>query len=380
MRRSFLRSLSSPQSPTPLLSLRRISSLRVPWHKDPVLDAAIDRDKNYQLCSRVVREVLLEPNQSIALRYLEKRRERLRLKLRITTFLDWYPNLLEVYSDRIKPTSPLVPFLRPSQPLLSFLSHEADVRSRNEPLVLAKLCKLLMISKDRAIPVEKLIEVRRLFGFPEDLLTSLIPRHPELVQESNGHLHLVSWNESYAKSVIQLKADEESEVIGIRVRPNFKMKLPNGFNLKKEMQEWVRDWLELPYVSPYSDASELSTASQEMEKRNIAVLHEFLSLTIQKRAPVASIGKFCSEFRLSNAFSNAFTRHPGILYVSLKGGIKTAMLREAYGKDGTLLDRDPFLEVMERFADLVDEGHREYLENLKRTKQDLQTESQMGRS
>ncbi|KAF3321288.1 protein ROOT PRIMORDIUM DEFECTIVE 1 [Carex littledalei] len=156
-----------------------------------------------------------------------------------------------------------------------------------------------MISKDRVIPVGKIVEVRQLFGFPDGLLTSLVPRNPELVRESNGYLHLVSWNESYAKSVIQLRADEESEVIGIRIRPNFKLKLPKGLNLNKEMREWVWDWLELPYVSPYSDVSELSTASREMEKRDIAVLHEFLSLTIQKQAPVDTIGKFCSVFRLS---------------------------------------------------------------------------------
>ncbi|XP_078149228.1 ubiquitin carboxyl-terminal hydrolase family protein [Carex rostrata] len=376
MRHSLVGSLS-PHQLHSFFSLRQISSLKVPWYKDPVLDSAIDRDKDHHLVSRVVREVLLEPNQCIALRYLEKRRERLRLKIRVTTFLDWYPNLLEVYPDRIKPTSSPVPFLRPSQPLLSFLSRESEIRSMNEPLVLAKLCKLLMISKDRAIPMGKIVDVRQLFGFPDDLLTSFVPRHPELVQESNGYLHLVSWNESYAKSVIQLRADEESEAIGIRVRPNFTLKLPKGFNLKKEMREWVWDWLELPYVSPYSDVSELSTASREMEKRNIAVLHEFLSLTIQKRAPVDTIGKFCSEFRLSNAFSNAFTRHPGIFYVSLKGGIKTAMLREAYGEDGTLLERDPFLDAMKRFADLVDEGHREYLEGLKRKKQDLQRELEL---
>ncbi|KAJ4769475.1 Ubiquitin carboxyl-terminal hydrolase family protein [Rhynchospora pubera] len=368
MRHSLLPSVSQSQLHS-LLGLRHISSLKVPWRKDPALDAAIDRDKHHHLCHRVVREVLHEPNKCISLRYLEKRRERLRLNLRVRTFLDWYPNLLELYPDRIKPNSSPVPFLRPSQSLLSFLSRESDIRSRNEPLVLAKLCKLLMISKDRAIPVEKILEVRRLFGFPEDLVDSLVPRYPELVRESNGHIHLVSWNESFAKSVIEQRADEESEVIGVRVRPNFSLKLPKGFNLKKEMREWVRDWLELPYVSPYSDASELSTASREMEKRNIAVLHEFLSLTIQKRAPVPTIGKFCSEFRLSNAFSNAFTRHPGIFYVSLKGGIKTAMLREAYGEDGVLLERDPLLEVMVRFGELVDEGNREYLDGLKREKQ-----------
>ena len=81
---------------------------------------------------------------------------------------------------------------------------------------------------------------------------------------------------------------------------------------------------------------------------------------------VPIIGKFCAEYRLPNEFANAFTRHPGIFYVSLKGGIKTAVLREAYDQNGVLVDRDPMLELKERFVAIMEEGHKQYLEDLNR--------------
>lgn len=48
--------------------------------------------------------------------------------------------------------------------------------------------------------------------------------------------------------------------------------------------------------------------------------------------------------------------------------MKTAMLREAYDK-GELVDRDPLLEIRNAFVELLDEGHREWLEGL-RTKRE----------
>jgi hypothetical protein len=90
------------------------------------------------------------------------------------------------------------------------------------------------------------------------------------------------------------------------------------------------------------------------------------------------IAKFCDEYRLPNAFANAFTRHPGIFYVSLKGGIKTAVLREAYDEKGELVDRDPLLELKERFVAIMEEGHKKYLEDLKRKREALQKEREVA--
>ena len=65
---------------------------------------------------------------------------------------------------------------------------------------------------------------------------------------------------------------------------------------------------------------------------HVGVFHELLSLSLHKRIPVPILGKFCDEYRFSNAFSTTFTRHSGIFYLSLKGGIETAVLRgKPYG-------------------------------------------------
>lgn len=346
------------------------------WRKDQKLDQAIENDKQYKLCARVVKEVLNEPGQVIPLRYLEKRRERLRLNVKVKTFLNRYPGLFYTYYDRIKPKSDAVLFLRPSDRLRDFLEEERKMYDNNEELLVAKLCKLLMMSKDKVLSVDKLVHVKREFGFPNDFLVKLVPRYPNYFKlvgcpgEGQSFLELESWNPEFAKSVIQLRAEEEAKLTGIPVRPNFNVKLPPGVFLRKEMREWVRDWLELDYISPYEDVSSLDQSSQEMEKRTVGVFHELLSLSIFKRIPVPILGKFSDEYRFSNAFSSAFTRHSGIFYLSLKGGIKTAMLREAY-RHSELIDRDPLLEIKERFVELLEKGKHEWTEQLRLQREEV---------
>lgn len=365
--------ISNPKTPPIYFLLQftaSISSLKVIWRKDQKLDQAIENDKKWRLCARVVREVLNEPGQVIPLRYLEKRRERLRLPVKVEAFLTQNPGLFDTYMDRIRPKSDLVPFLRASDRLNRFLEEEKMIFRENEPLIVAKLCKLLMMAKDRVVSADKFVEVKREFGFPNDFLVTLVSKYPEYFRlhgtpgEGKSFLELVSWNKEFAKSVIEKRAEEESRLMGINVRPAFVWKLPPGFFIKKEMREWVRDWMELPYFSPYEDVSHLDPASREMEKRMVGVFHELLSLSIYKRVPLPILGKFCEDYRYSNAFSNVFTRHSGIFYMSLKGGIQTAMLREAY-KGDELVDRDPLIEIKNKFVELLDEGWQQRTEQLR---------------
>lgn len=350
-----------------------MSNLKVVRRKDPKLDQAIENDKKWRLCYRVAREVLNEPGQVIPLRYLDKRRERLRLPFKVEAFLAQNPGLFDVYKDRIRPKSDLVSFLRPSDRLNRFLEEEKLIYRENEPLIVEKLCKLLMMSKSRFICADKLVEVKREFGFPNDFLVTLVPSYPQYFRlvtpgEGRSYLALVSRNEEFAKSVIERRAEEESRLMGISVRPAFEWKLPPGFFFKKEMREWVRDWMELPYISPYEDASHLDPASPEMEKRMVGVFHELLSLSIYKRVPVPILGKFGEDFMYSNAFTSVFTRHSGIFYMSLKGGIQTAMLREAY-KGEELVDLDPMLEIKNRFVEMLEEGWRQRAEDLRQRRE-----------
>lgn len=359
-----------------------ISSLKVVWRKDEKLDDAIVNEKQWRLSARVVKQVLNEPGQVIPLRYLEKRRERMRLPVKVKTFLARNPGLFDTYLDRIRPKSEPVPFIRVGDRLQRFLEEEKRIFSENEQLIVAKLCKLLMMAKDKVVSADKLEHVKREFGFPVDFMVNLVPKYPEYFRlvgclgEGKSFLELVSWKPEFAKSAIEKRAEEESNLIGIRVRPSFNVKLPRGFSLRKEMREWVRDWMELPYVSPYEDASDLDQPSREMEKRTVGVFHELLSLSLFKRIPVPILGKFTEEYRFSNAFASVFTRHSGIFYLSLKGGIKTAMLREAY-KGSELIDRDPLLEINDNFVELLAEGHRERIEQLRFQRETVQKDMEM---
>ncbi|GER24808.1 ubiquitin carboxyl-terminal hydrolase family protein [Striga asiatica] len=360
----FRSPIHKPISPHILLQLTAsISSVKVVWRKDHKLDQAIENDKKWRLCARVVREVINEPGRAIPLRYLENRRSRLRLHVKARTFIDQYPGLFDAYKDRVRPNSDPTTFIRPSDRLNRFLEEEKAIYKANEPRAVEKLCKLLMMAKDKVISADKLFEVKRDFGFPDDFLVNLVPKYPEYFRlygepgEGKSFLELVEWNNDFARSVIEKRADDEYEATGIRVRPEFIWKLPPGFFIKREMKEWVKDWMELPYISPYEDISSLGPASPEMEKRMVGVFHELLSLSVHKRVPVDVLGKFCHEYRFSNAFASVFTRHSGIFYMSLKGKIQTAVLREAYKGEG-LVDRDPILEIKDKFIELLNEGQK----------------------
>lgn len=306
----------------------------------------------------------------------------MRSLIKVKTFLDKNPGLFDTYLDRIKPKTEPVRFLRASERLRQFLEEEKRINLENEPLIVEKLCKLLMMSKDKVLSADKLVQVKREFGFPNDFMVNLLPKYPEYLRlvgspgEGKSFLELVSWNPEFSESVIEKRAKEESRLTGIRIRPSFNVKLPAGFFLRKEMREWTRDWMELPYISPYEDASNFDQSSREMEKRTVGVFHELLSLSLFKRVPVPILGKFKEEYRFSNAFSSVFTRHSGIFYMSLKGGIETAMLREAY-KDDELIDRDPLLEIKDKFVELLAEGHRERADQLKLQKEMIRKDMEM---
>ncbi|KAF2314895.1 hypothetical protein GH714_037100 [Hevea brasiliensis] len=113
------------------------------------------------------------------------------------------------------------------------------------------------------------------------------------------------------------------------------------------MTEWVRDWLELDYLSPYVDVSHLDQASPEMEKRAVGVFHELLSLLLFKRIPVPIVGKFSEEYR------------------------------EAY-KDSELINTDPLREIKNRFIELLEAGWQERAEQLKSKREAVVTNMGIG--
>ncbi|KAK4401988.1 protein WHAT'S THIS FACTOR 1, chloroplastic [Sesamum angolense] len=104
-----------------------------------------------------------------------------------------------------------------------------------------------------------------------------------------------------------------------RTRITCSMNLPRGFDLQKRVLEWVDEWQNLPYISPYENAFHLAPNSDQAEKWAVGVIHELLSLLVSKkteRENVFCLGEFWGFERVR--FKKALVHFPGIFYVSNK--------------------------------------------------------------
>ncbi|KAF3525831.1 hypothetical protein F2Q69_00049800 [Brassica cretica] len=277
----------------PLLNhqTRWISSLKVVWKKDTKLDEAIELRQ--------------------ALQPLRSRRQR--------------------SSKRATPSHPpQVPRKAPRETAPQFQSQELR---RDEPFPLRDLPRSdqtevgsRSVHPPRAT-AEKLVHLKRDFGFRNDFLVRLVKKYP-------NYFRLTGLAGEGGK--------EETVRTGVPVRLNFDVKLPSGFFVRKEMREWTRE-----------TTYRLTRMCLVWTKR----------LRRWRDEPLV----------LERVF---FTRHSGIFYLSLKGGIKTAVLREAY-RDEELIDRDPLVAVKEKFLRLLEEGWQERKDRLRKQREQVEKDREI---
>ncbi|KAL0294817.1 UNVERIFIED_CONTAM: protein ROOT PRIMORDIUM defective [Sesamum angustifolium] len=74
-----------------------------------------------------------------------------------------------------------------------------------------------------------------------------------------------------------------------------------------------------------------------MEKRAVGIVHEVLSLTVEKMVEVEKISHFRNWFGIDLNAKDLFLDHPGMFYLSTKGKRHTVFLREAYER-GCLIE------------------------------------------
>lgn len=139
-------------------------------------------------------------------------------------------------------------------------------------------------------------------------------------------------------------------------RYGFKQQFPPGMRLTKIFRSKLKEWQCLPYVGPYEPFDGGVRRSREglkrMEKRAVGIVHEFLSLTVEKMADVEQVSQFRKWFGIDLNIRDLFLDHPGIFYVSTKGKRHTVFLREAYEK-GRLVEPNPIYDSRMKLLELV---------------------------
>ena len=365
-------------------SERLLTTALIKRKKDFKLDSVIQREKKLKRVLKIKEILVKQPGQVMSLRDLGKHRRYLRLtgKKRVIALLNKFPAVFEVYEEGVNSM-----YFRFTPQAKKQYREELKLKKEMEDVAVTKLRKLLMMSIDNSIAIQKIKHIRRDLGLPDDFDKSdFFPRYRQYFKVGTCSLGplliLEEWDQGLAVTALEKAAEdklrarqeleeelarslgeevEEEEAILERSTPRFTKKtlnLPKGQQIKRKDRVKLLKFQEVPAISPYGDKSDLNPATAEAEKAALLVVLELLSLTSDKRILVDHLTHFRRDFKFSQRIRSLLIRHPEYFYVSLKGVRDSVFLREAY-ENSELKEKDPLVLLRERMADLVAKGQRD---------------------
>ncbi|XP_027356159.1 protein WHAT'S THIS FACTOR 1, chloroplastic [Abrus precatorius] len=305
-----------------------------------------------------------EPEMVIPVSSLEQYRKQINLPKphRISDFLRKTPKLFELYKDQKG-----VLWCGMTQKAEDLMEEQQRVIEEEHADKAAEhVTRFLMMSVEKRLPLEKIAHFRRDFGLPLDFRTRWVfnyPQHFRVVKSFDGveFLELVSWNPDWAITELEKKVvngvteNATLHTPGMLSLP-FPLKFPSNFKrVYRYYGEKIKLFQERPYLSPYADARGLKAGSLEFDKRAVAVMHEVLSFTIEKRLVTDHLTHFRWELVMPQKLMRLLLKHCGIFYVSERGKRFSVFLTEAY--DGSeLIQKCPMVLWKEKVLSLV--GYR----------------------
>lgn len=337
------------------------------YHRVHELDKVMDLQKKPSLILQLKSIIQSQKHQSLLLRDLEKEVGFVQ-KWNFMAVIEKYPSIFHVGGGNRTP-----PYVRLTGKAEKIAGEEAEAKELMEPILVKNLRKLLMMSVDCRLPLEKIEFIESELGLPDDFEKSLVPKYPEYfcVKNFNGkaHLHLENWDSSLAVTAreerIALEGILASNGCSKKVRISkdgnylgphaFKMNFPAGFRPNVSFLEQLQRWQKMEFPSPYLNARRFEMVDPKARKRVVAVLHELLSLTMEKRMTSAQLDLFHSEYLLPSKLLLCLIKHHGIFYITNKGARSTVFLKEAY--DGSnLIEKCPMLLFNSKFVALCGRG------------------------
>ncbi|PKU72769.1 protein WHAT'S THIS FACTOR 1 homolog, chloroplastic [Dendrobium catenatum] len=332
----------------------------VKWRKEVPFDSVIQRDKKLKLVLKIRSILVNQPDRIMSLKNLGKFRRDLGLtrKRRFIALLKRFPGVFEIVEEGVYSLK-----FRMTPEAERVYLEELRIRNEMEESGIVKLRKLLMMSLDKRILLEKITHLKTDLGLPSEFKETICQRYPQYFKmvftDRGPALELTLWDPALAISAAEV-AEEENRIREMEERnlimertPKFRIvKLPRGLNLSRGETRRISQFREMPYISPYSDFSQLRSGTAEKEKHACGVVHEILSLTLEKRTLVDHLTHFREEFKFSQQLRGMLIRHPDMFYVSLKGERDSVFLREAY-RGSQLVEKHRLLLLKEKMRALV---------------------------
>lgn len=333
--------------------------------RDPVFEKFMDKYKNLFKVIAIQDLILANPkNPVVSLDFLSKLSQKLHLNRGASSFLRKYPHIFHLFYDPTKSQ----PLCRLTNAALQISYQESEAIKASLPLVVDRLVRLLLMSNSKTLPLRAVFRVWRELGLPDDFEDSVIAQNSHIfqlydaVEEPGTHvLKLVdeSPERCYTAAIDNWRVEEcckeECSLDRTEIRCSFKHSYPPGMRLSKNFKAKVKKWQMLPYMGPYDQITENNRSKagvMMLEKRAVGILHEFLSLTVEKMVEVEKISHFRKWFGIDFNIRDMFLDHPGIFYLSTKGKRHTVFLREAYER-GCLIHPNPVYDTRRKLLNLV---------------------------
>ncbi|EFH41483.1 hypothetical protein ARALYDRAFT_916875 [Arabidopsis lyrata subsp. lyrata] len=292
------------------------------------------------------------------------------LNVNVGAFIGKYPHAFEIFTHPFRKNL----CCKITEKFKVLIDEEESVVRECEVDAVKRVKKLLLMSKTGVLRVHALRLIRKELGLPEDFRDSILAKYSSdfrLVDLET--LELVDGG-GENESLCVAKVEEWREVeyrekwlSEFETNYAFPIHLPTGFKIEKGFREELKNWQRVPYVKPY-ERKEISRGLERFEKRVVAVIHELLSLTVEKMVEVERLAHFRKDLGIEVNVREVILKHPGIFYVSTKGSTQTLFLREAYSK-GCLIEPNPIYNVRRKMLDLV-------LLKTRHTRKLLQTEDE----
>lgn len=341
--------------------------------KNRSLDHVIDVQTDLKAACLLKNAIVRSSTGFLTAKSLDDSQKLLGLTVPTLRFMRRYPTLFTEFPHSKWPSLPCFG-LTPIAKMLH--EQELGVFEQCQSDLVERLSRLLMMTRNKMVPLQSLHQLKWDLGLPDDFDQNLVRKHTEhfqIAKATNGLacLKLVGWREEYAVSELQKSNEKGNLVSGDSVGSNnnhmyrqfkrgkaaleFPMSFPRGYGAQKKVKAWMNEFQKLPYISPYENSSGIDPNSELMEKRVVGVLHEFLSLTIYKKTKRNYLRSLREELNLPHKFTRFFTRYPGIFYLSLKCKTTTVVLREGYRK-GRLAELHPLARHREKFRHVMRTG------------------------
>ncbi|XP_016496370.1 protein WHAT'S THIS FACTOR 1 homolog, chloroplastic [Nicotiana tabacum] len=370
------------------------SSAILQWHRSMTTSKRVqDRSKRKRVHDleiatekhKVLSKVLLifevlkqEPQQIISIRELDQYRRQINLPKphKISAFLRKSPKLFELYKDHRG-----ILWCGMTKEAEGLVQEEEAIIEQQSDNAAELVTRMLMMSVDKRLALDKIVHFRRDLGLPMDFRNHWVHRFPDYFRvvhpfkpyDESEYLELVNWRSSWAMTGLERKAlggmqAPDDHVAGL-LSLSFPMKFPPDYKqILSRYKGKIENFQKREYLSPYADARELKAGTLEFNKRAVAVIHELLSFTIEKRLVTDYLTHFRREFVMPQKQMRLLLKHFGIFYVSERGKRFHVFLNSAY-EGSELIEKHPLTVWREKVLSFV--GYRKKKETMD-TLEDLQ--------